>query len=109
MIAGEGTVKLLIRALGPTLTEYGLTGVLGDPRLSLLSSGATLASNTAWGDAANAADIATTIGAVGAFPLATTSDDAAILIELSAGIYSAVVDGADGGTGTALVEIYRVP
>ncbi|MBT5903033.1 MAG: multicopper oxidase domain-containing protein [Opitutaceae bacterium] len=109
VIAGEGTVKLLIRALGPTLTEYGLTGVLGDPRLSLLSSGATLASNTAWGDAANAADIATTIGAVGAFPLATTSDDAAILIELSAGIYSAVVDGADGGTGTALVEIYRVP
>ena len=83
--------------------------MLGDPRLSLLSSGATLASNTAWGDAANAADIATTIGAVGAFPLATTSDDAAILIELSAGIYSAVVDGADGGTGTALVEIYRVP
>jgi len=47
--------------------------------------------------------------AVGAFALPAGSKDAALLLDLPAGIYTAHVAGADGGTGVALLEIYRVP
>ncbi len=45
----------------------------------------------------------------GLFQLDDGSKDAALLIHLDPGVYTAQVDGADGGTGVALLEVYEVP
>ena len=110
VIAGEGTVKLLIRAVGPTLaSRFSVTGAMADSSISLVSQGNVLATNDNWSEATNAAAIEAAAAVVGAFSLDSWSGDAAMLVELPAGPYTVVTEGADGGTGTVLMEIYRVP
>jgi len=109
VVSGAGSLKLLIRAVGPTLANFGVTGVLADPALTLYSGTTALATNDNWSSAANSAEVAATAAAVGAFALTNGSKDAAILTTLPAGAYTAVVSGVGGTTGTALVEFYVVP
>ena len=104
-IEGTGTKQLLIRAVGPGLAGFGVTGTLVDPRLDVFNgAGTRITENDNW-----AASLAPTFGAVGAFGLTVGSRDAALLTTLPPGSYSVQVRGADGGTGEALVEIYEVP
>jgi hypothetical protein len=105
VISPGANKTVLIRAIGPTLAAYGLTGTLADPVLSLINAaGATVASNDNW----LIAD-ATTMSSVGAFTLATGSRDAALVATLAPGAYTAQVTGADAtSTGLALVEVYEV-
>jgi blue copper oxidase len=110
VIAGQGTVKLLIRAVGPTLaSRFSVTGAMADSSIKLIANGNVLATNDNWSEATNAAEIEAAAAVVGAFSLESGSGDAAMLIELEAGPYTVVTEGADGGTGTVLMEIYRVP
>jgi len=104
VISGTGSLKLLIRAVGPALANFGVTGTLADPTLTLYSGATALATNDNW----LAADAAT-MTAVGAFTLSAGSKDAAIVTTLPAGAYTAVVSGVGNTTGTALVELYVVP
>ncbi len=101
VLSGAGTKPMLIRAVGPTLATFGLTGVLADPRLSLIGGSATLATNDNW----QAGDAATMAGA-GAFALPAASKDAALVATLAAGSYSAPVAATDNGSGVALLEVY---
>jgi hypothetical protein len=101
VLSGAGTKPMLIRAVGPTLATFGLTGVLADPRLSLIGGSATLATNDNW----LAGDAATMAGA-GAFALPAASKDAALVATLAAGSYSAPVAATDNGSGVALLEVY---
>ena len=109
VIGGEGTLRLLIRAVGPSLSLFNLTGLLADPTITLIKNGTVVATNDNWTSASNAADIAATSAAVGAFAISPGSRDAVILTTLTPGAYSAVVNGVGGTTGTALVELYVVP
>lgn len=109
VIGGTGTLRLLIRAVGPGLAGFGVDGTLADPTLTLFRGATALATNDNWSLAANAAEIATTATAVGAFALAVGSKDAVILTTLTPGAYTAVVSGVGNATGTALVELYVVP
>ena len=104
VIAGPGPKTMLVRAVGPGLTAYGVDGVLSHPKMVLLSGQQAIASNTGWTTAANRADLVT----VGAFPLDANSADSAMLLTLEPGIYTIQVSGASGETGTALVESYEV-
>jgi hypothetical protein len=110
LIAGfvvDGTVgkTLLIRAVGPTLAGFGVEGTLADPKLKIFNGAAVkIVENDNW-----PASISGTFGAVGAFGLAAGSRDAALLVTLMPGAYSAQVSGVGGGTGEALVEVYEVP
>lgn len=108
VVSGSGTVKLLIRAAGPALAAFGLTGVLADPQITLYSGSNAIGTNDDWTNAANAAEIAGAANSSGAFAFAGGSKDAALLVTLGAGTYSATVSGVGGTTGTALVEIYVV-
>jgi hypothetical protein len=104
VINGEGKSRLLLRAVGPTLAAYGLTGTLADPQLVLRTLGGTvLDSNDDWSSA-----LAATFSSVGAFPFSSTKD-AALLDALGAGQYTPAIVGAADGTGIALVEAYLVP
>jgi hypothetical protein len=101
VLSGGGTKSIIVRAVGPTLGSFGVSGVLADPRLSIVSGNATIATNDNW----LAADGAV-MGAAGAFNLTAGSKDAAAVAALGAGSYSAPIVAADGGSGVALVEIY---
>lgn len=103
-ISGTGAKALLIRAVGPKLGAFGVTGFLADPKLEVFnSSGALVAENDTW-----TLSLAATFGSVGAFALDAGSRDAALLASLAPGSYTVQVRGADGGTGEALIEIYEV-
>jgi len=106
VISGSGSLKLLVRAVGPALSSFGVTDALADPTLTLYRGTTVLATNDNWSSAANAAELAATTTAVGAFALTTGSRDAALLATLPAGAYTAVVSGVGNTTGTALVELY---
>jgi hypothetical protein len=109
VVGGSGSLRVLVRAVGPGLAGFGLSGLLADPVLTVFRDGAPVATNDNWSTAANAAEIAAAATNVGAFPLATGSRDAAVLVTLTPGAYTAVVSGTGGTTGTALVEIYTLP
>jgi hypothetical protein len=109
VVGGSGNLRLLIRAVGPTLAAFGVTDSLADPTMTLFSGSTPLATSDNWSDASNAAEIASTARAVGAFALPTGSRDAAILTTLPPGAYTVVVSGVGATSGTALVEIYVVP
>jgi hypothetical protein len=101
------TKRMLLRGNGPSLANSGITSFLPNPRLTLfrLDGGTrTIAENDDWGTNSNASAIATA-GGTGA---ANGSRDAALLLDLEPGTYSANVTSADGATGTTLVEAYEV-
>ena len=105
-LAGTGTKRLLVRAVGPTLADFGVAGVLADPQLELYAAGAAkLAENDNWDPA-----LAPVFASVSAFPLPLRSRDAALVLTLAAGhSYTAQVSGVGGTTGEALVELYELP
>ncbi|MEY2878020.1 MAG: hypothetical protein RLZZ15_400, partial [Verrucomicrobiota bacterium] len=112
--AGTGTRKLLLRAAGPALAAFGLTGTLADPTLSLTTStGAVVATNDNWSTpaastAADATLLASAFTTAGAFAFATNSKDSALLVDLAPGNYGIQVSGVAATSGLALVEVYDV-
>jgi hypothetical protein len=106
-IAGNAPKTMLIRAIGPALAAFGVTGVLTDPQIAIFSGSTQVASNDNWETGAStAAQISAASAQVGDFPLPAGSKDAALLVTLPPGNYSVVVTGVGNTTGVALVEIY---
>lgn len=107
VIDGTGTKRVLIRAVGPTLANFGLTGVLADPQLTLFSDQTVIGSNDNWG---GTAELTAAIARVApGFTLPANSRDAVILATVNPGAYTAQVTGVGGATGTVIVEVYEVP
>jgi hypothetical protein len=106
VIDGTGPLKVLIRAVGPTLGDppFNVAEVVLDPTLSLFSGSAMIRENDNWG---GTAELTEAFAAVGAFAL-PPSRDAALLTTLQPGNYTVEVRGVNGSTGTALIEIYEV-
>jgi alpha-N-arabinofuranosidase len=102
-LSGTGTRPLLIRGIGPTLSLFGLSSVLADPKLEVMSGQVSLATNDNWGGVSS---LAQAFAQVGAFDLASASLDASLLWSPTPGAYTAQVTGVAGGTGIALVEVY---
>lgn len=114
VVQGPLPKTVLIRAAGPALAGFGVPNVITDPVVRVYGGPRLWAENDNWsapsGEArpATAAEIAAAAGRVGAFPFSAGSADAAVLISLPSGAYSAVVEGARGATGTGLIEAYEV-
>ncbi len=103
-------VDVLVRGVGPTLSQFGITGVLAHPVLTVFdSSGKQIATNTGWGTNLNRLPISDAFASTGAFSLPQNSADSALLLTLFTGNYTAVVSGPNNGTGLALIEVYSVP
>jgi hypothetical protein len=101
IVGGNTSKPVVIRALGPTLTQFGVTGVLADPYLELRDvNGNLIEANNDWQQSPEAA----TIIADGKAP--PNVNESAMAPTLSPGNYTALVRGVGGTTGTALIEIY---
>ncbi len=108
VVGGDGTLRVLIRAVGPTLQTFGVGDALANPRLSLLSGSTTVATNDDWATGNSVAELQAVAAHVGAFPLPLGSRDAALVVSLSPGAYTVTVNGANATVGTALFELYVV-
>ena len=105
VIGGTQPKTVLVRAVGPTLAGFGVSGALTNPQLGVFSGSLSIASNDDWG---NNVEVAQASARVGAFPLAAASADAALLVVLNPGSYTLVASGVNNGAGQVLVEVYEV-
>lgn len=100
-----GAAKVIVRAIGPSLTQFGVSNALADPTLELRdSNGALLLANDNWQSDPNQAAQITASGLAPGNPL-----ESAIATSLLPGSYTAIVAGNNGGTGIGLAEIYHIP
>jgi PKD repeat protein len=107
VIVGNAPKTVLIRGIGPTLADFGVTGALADPSIAVFSGATQIASNTGWGTGSNNVSQITSVSAqVGAFALPTGSNDCALLLTLQPGAYTVVVTSVSNATGVALIEVY---
>jgi len=92
-----------VRALGPTLSQFGVSNVLADPTLEVRDlQGTLLASNDNWQESQQAE-----IQASGKAP--PNTNESAIIIVRPAANTTAIVRGKNNSTGNALVECYILP
>jgi hypothetical protein len=115
VISGTAPQRVLIRAVGPTLgnAPFNVPGVLANPQLNLFRGATLVRTNDDWFRDPEANLIREAAAAVRAFALGAQSLDAALLVYLEPGAYTAVVSGPPNAgpnaqTGNALVEIYEV-
>jgi hypothetical protein len=119
VVSGDAPKRILVRGVGPGITQFGVANVVSDPVLKLYDAHqAVIAQNNNWetpqssgpnDTPATAAQVTAADTSAGAFPLAAGSTDAAMIVTLNPGQYTAIVSGANGGTGNAIVEVYEVP
>ncbi len=101
-IAGEGVADVIVRAIGPSLTGFGIAGALQNPTLELHDLfGATIATNDDWQDSQEAEIVATGLAPSNVL-------ESAIFATLPPGAYTAIVRGSNDTTGVGLVEVYNV-
>ena len=103
IITGVDPATILFRATGPSLAGADIQNPLLDPTLDLFDAqGTSLATDDNWKEAEQ--------GTIAATGLAPSSElEAALLVDLNPGSYTAVVRGADYTTGVALIEVYHLP
>jgi len=98
---GSGASEVMLRAIGPSLVQAGVSNALPDPRLELHDgNGSLIASNDNWKDGQRAEIEATRIAPSNDF-------ESALVATLSPGHYTAIVEGK-GGSGVGLIEVYNL-
>ena len=102
VISDDQPTKILVRALGPSLEQNGISGALQNPNLELYGGdGDLIFTNDDWRSTQAAAIIATNLAP-------SDNRESAIIATLDPGSYTAIVRGQDNTTGIALVEIYNL-
>jgi len=102
IVGGSGPSKVIVRAIGPSLTTAGVKGTLSDPILELHDSqGSLVFQNDNWRDVQQQQIIASTVAP-------TDNRESAIIATLDPGAYTAIVRGANNSVGVALVEVYAL-
>jgi hypothetical protein len=106
VIVGDANKTLLVRGIGPALRDlWGVSDFLADPKVDIYNSnGQRIDGNDNWD-----ASLVSTFDKVGAYRFSTGSKDAALVITLPPGVYTAQLSGVGGTTGDGVVEVYEVP
>jgi hypothetical protein len=110
VIGGVSSRRLLIRAIGPSLADFGVAGTVAEPQIELFNSRGYLhATAGAWSADANADEIRGASRVAGAFALPEGSRDAATVVTLLPGNWTVQVSSLNNTTGVVLVEVYALP
>jgi hypothetical protein len=105
VVGGDVTRKILVRAVGPSLSALGITGALSDPYFQVFQGRLMLYQNDNWG---GSSELMQAFSQAGALPfISVKSTDAALLIHLPPGIYSVLVGATNGLAGTVMVEVFE--
>jgi hypothetical protein len=108
IIPGNGPKRVIVRAIGPELTHYGVPNALANPTLELHDQFQLLGSNDNWMTTVIGGIITSdqvhNIMASGHAP--TDQRESAIIATLRPGNYTAIVRGVNNTTGVGLVEVY---
>jgi hypothetical protein len=105
IVAGTGTKKVLVRAVGPRLAAFGVAGALADPRLDVYRGSIKVGENDDWAQGATAADFA----AAGAFMLEGDAKSSAMVLTVTPDApYTVHASGNGGGAGDVLLEVYEL-
>jgi hypothetical protein len=110
---GQGK-KLILRAVGPSLSLFGVSGSLRAPVLKIFDSNGQPYENgfvylAVVGGPTYESDLAESLARTGAFPIPSGAGDAVRMMPFLPGSYTAQVTSGDGSTGAVLLEIYEVP
>ena len=106
-VGGTSPKRLLIRAVGPTLSSFGLAGSLTGTQLQVFSGTTLFLSNTGWSSTVlNASAVTAADSQAGAFALPSGSLDSALIGTFAPGTYTAQISGLGGASGLALAEVY---
>jgi hypothetical protein len=101
----NGAARVVIRGIGPSLIQSGVTNPLPDPTLELHdNNGALLMANDNWQDNPAMAGQISASGLAPSNPL-----ESAVLTGLLPGTYTAIVAEKNGGSGIGVVEVYNLP
>ncbi|MBL9210737.1 MAG: immunoglobulin domain-containing protein [Opitutaceae bacterium] len=101
VISGSGSKQILLRAAGPALGQFGVEGVMPNPRVRLFKGPVEIGANREWEPG-----VASTVARLAACPFPSGSLDAALLTQLEPGGYTAVVDDESSRSGVVLAEVY---
>ena len=108
ILHGGGSRRVIIRAGGPYLTQFGVQNVLLDPLLTVFRGQTQIAQNDDWGS--NSADVAAAVASANIVGYNAGSKDSALVLTLDADQpYTAQVSGKNGATGNALIEVFQLP
>ncbi|MEY2528360.1 MAG: hypothetical protein QOJ05_450 [Verrucomicrobiota bacterium] len=101
VIGGPSAGQVVLRALGPSLTQFGVSNALQDPMLQLYDANGSIASNDDWETPVNGQAIPESFRP-------THPRESALVTSLAPGNYTAIVQGKAATTGVALVEAYNL-
>ncbi|TAK76637.1 MAG: hypothetical protein EPO16_06850, partial [Dehalococcoidia bacterium] len=101
-----GNLPVLVRAVGPSLTQFGVANPLPDPALTMFQGSATFATNDNWGGDPTLAAVFSRTGAFALLSSPPSLDAAHYSAATPAGSYSVQITGASGQTGPVIAEIY---
>jgi hypothetical protein len=103
IVGDVGSATVVVRALGPSLAPFGVSDPLSDPTLTIYDAkGAAIATNDNWQTDPN------NIVLQRLLLTPPNASESALVLHLPAGAYTAIVRGANEGTGTALAEVYTL-
>jgi hypothetical protein len=108
-VAGTGTKRVLVRAIGPKLVDFGVPGTLADPSMQLFRGNTASEENDDWPLFADQTLLEDTRAAVGAFVISDSEQplkDASMVVDFGPGGYTVRTFGVGDTTGVALVEFF---
>lgn len=110
VISGQVPQRVLVRAIGPTLSQFGVGDAASRPQLTVFQGDRVIASNDAWGSTEDAVTTLTdAFDRSGAFRLENATQDAAVVLMLQPGAYTVRVKSGDPKGGSVLLEVYDIP
>jgi len=108
VVSGTTTKDILLRGVGPTLSQFGVNHAMIDPAMTLFEESTPVSLDNDWAnnDGAAAVDMSADFALCGAFELAPSSEDAAVMTTINSDSYTLQICGASGDSGEALAEVY---
>ncbi len=109
-IRGTDPMKIMTRSVGPKLGDLQVSNTLGNPVMSVRKQpgGEEVVRNDDWSESISEEILTGYEDGTGAFSIATSSKESVVVRDYDPGLYTALLSDADGGTGVAMIELYRI-